>query len=118
MNPLPPDEPQLEALLRRNAADELADNGFSLRVLAALPPRQPGILSRRLAFCALGAAAGAALAAHQGADWPDRAAIGNLLEGLFVQASGFLADPRATAALVLAGFAAFLAWRSGEKLSA
>ena len=55
----PADDP-LEELLRKNSAP-LADNGFSARVLAAIPPpplRQQAHPSRRLIACILGALTG------------------------------------------------------------
>jgi len=55
----PADDP-LEVLLRKNSA-HLADNGFSARVLAALPPPPPmkqARPSRRMIACGLGTLTG------------------------------------------------------------
>jgi hypothetical protein len=61
----PPDDAQLEAWLRANAAlPALPDDGFSHRVLTALPaPPRRAALSPRLLAIALGAVAGIGLAA-------------------------------------------------------
>ena len=75
LNPPSPDDARLEAWLRTSgAAAPLPDDGFSARVLAALPPPSPavapaGLLAarrraahRRAWLCLIGAALGCALA--------------------------------------------------------
>lgn len=62
LKPTPPDEAALEAWLRTSAAlPPLPDDGFSRRVLAALPPAPRS--SRRILFCLAGAFVGAVVAA-------------------------------------------------------
>ena len=64
LNPLQPDEPQLEAWLRASATlPPLPDDGFTQRVLTALPAtaRQPS--AQRFWFCAGGAVIGVIVAA-------------------------------------------------------
>lgn len=74
LNPPPPEDARLEAWLRTHgAAAPLPDDGFSARVLAALPPPAPavapaGLLAarrraahRRAWLCLVGAALGCAL---------------------------------------------------------
>jgi hypothetical protein len=113
MNPLPPDESRLEAVLRQEAPD-LPDDGFTLRVMAVLPPRRPALISRRAVCCAVGAAAGVVLALYQGATWPSANGIGDQANRLALQAAAFLANPWTTVALVAVASATFLAWRSGD----
>ena len=64
LKPTPPDDAQLEAWLRASAAQpSLPDDGFTQRVLTALPPpaRQPS--ARRMWFCTGGALVGIIVAA-------------------------------------------------------
>ena len=69
MNPPPNDDARLAALVRQSAP-ELADDGFSARVLTALPAREAVRRPRlRFVFCAAGAAAGIGFAYWQGASW-------------------------------------------------
>lgn len=66
-SPTPPDDAHLEAWLRTHAAlPALPDDGFSPRVLTALPaPARHSRVSPRLLAILLGAAAGVALAAFK-----------------------------------------------------
>ena len=72
LNPTP-DDTALENLLRRQAPAPLADDGFSRRVLAALPPqaRRHGVDGQRRAFLIVGGAlTGAVIAVvRNGGDW-------------------------------------------------
>lgn len=81
------DDRNLEALLRRTPAP-LADNGFSSRVMAALPPprRKRSIVSARAVLCSLGAAAGLALAWSNGASLGTLAAAKDQLHDAFTSA--------------------------------
>lgn len=98
MNAKPnPSEDPLEALLRETPTP-LADDGFSLRVLTALPPpatkprRLPG---RRTIACSLGALTGLALArAGSGPlQASDYTAFGATLVTSTARAANFLSDP-------------------------
>ncbi len=79
MNPRSPDDAEIEAWLRSNRATEpLPDEGFSTRVMAALPPPQParveaGWVGRRLLAAATGAGFAAVLLALRGNGPGDRA---------------------------------------------
>jgi anti-sigma factor RsiW len=67
LNPPPERDPGLEALLR-TAAPSISDDGFSARVLAALPPKATPDRSR-VWWCVAGAVAGALFAILRGASW-------------------------------------------------
>jgi hypothetical protein len=62
MNPHEPDDADLESRLRASASPSLADDGFTTRVLASLPPSTPKTSWWRVhgRFIAVGAAAGLA----------------------------------------------------------
>lgn len=67
LTPLPPDD-EFERFLSDRLAHPLPDAGFTLRVLAALPPpRPPPLVSRRAALLAIGALAGGFAAWRHGA---------------------------------------------------
>jgi len=75
LTPLPPDRDPVDAWLSVKAPiAPLPDDGFSVRVLAALPPPN-ALLWRRPVLCLAGALAGLAFAWAQGAGWPDPMAI-------------------------------------------
>ena len=64
LNSLPPDEAQLDAWLRASTTQPpLPDDGFSQRVLSALPPPARPDSVRRLWFCVAGALIGGGVAA-------------------------------------------------------
>jgi hypothetical protein len=113
MNSLPPDDSRLEALLRHDGSD-LPDDGFTLRVVRALPPRRSGWPSRRLFCCVLGAGTGVALALRQGAAWPSEREMSAQVTAMATQASAFGASPWSMVAVAVVAAAAFWAWRSGE----
>jgi hypothetical protein len=92
LNSTPPDDAVLEALLRGGAEPDLPDDGFTRRVLAALPPSRPRIDLRRLILCAIGLAAGAAAGFRQVTGTPAWGAIAG-------QAAAFFSNPIAVAAL-------------------
>ena len=107
----PPADAQLEAWLRSGAASApLPDDGFTRRVLAALPP--PRATSHRLMFCLAGASVGAAVALLNGRDWPGFAT--GFATGVQSLATAFgpLDDLRVGCALVLAlASVLFAFWR-------
>lgn len=106
VNPLPDrdDAPRLEALLRRPAA-ALPDDGFSARVLSALPP--PLIApararrSRRL-WCAAGATLGAGVALLGAAPWNDAGETWTSLLSAFAPLSARFSDPTVLVTVVIA----------------
>jgi len=98
-------EDPLEVLLRKDHAP-LADDGFSARVLAALPPPAPKsrrVPIRRTIACGLGALTGFIFTiAHSG---PPRAselaAFGSLLQTSFVSAANLFSNPSVLAVSTL-----------------
>jgi hypothetical protein len=88
----PPDDAQLEAWLRANATTvPLPDDGFSRRVLAALPAKAGRSVAKRRLFCLGGGLLGTAVALL------GAATSGNLpaIEPAFIDALGQLATPAA-----------------------
>ena len=84
------DDPQLDAWLRANTPlPPLADDGFSRRVLAALPAREPRRSPLRLAACVVGAVAGTALVLLQAGSPADLPAA----DSLFVRLVDLVANP-------------------------
>ncbi|QYM80040.1 hypothetical protein K0B96_05315 [Horticoccus luteus] len=82
LTPLPPDDP-LEQILSARLAGDLPDDGFTPRVLAALPPPARSFhLSRRAILVGVGIAAGAFFAWQRGAVGPGLADWRNLLAAL------------------------------------
>jgi hypothetical protein len=71
----PESDRHLEELLRRTSTAPLPDDGFSQRVLSALPPRarihEANSTGRRVLLCVAGAAIGVLAAVQQGARWSD-----------------------------------------------
>jgi len=64
LKPTPPDDAQLEAWFRASASQpSLPDDGFTQRVLTALPPPARQQSARRLWFCVVGALVGIVVAA-------------------------------------------------------
>lgn len=107
LNPFPNanDDVRLEALLR-DAVSALPDDGFSSRVLAALPPEETAAGSwRRTAFCFAGAAAGCGYALWRGVNWPE-------LQAEFGRTTTALADPLFMGALVVAALSLLFAFRA------
>jgi hypothetical protein len=95
--PSTPSEDPLETLLRKNS-EPIADNGFSARVLAVLPPpvQKPRVLpNRRVIACGLGALSGLVWGLMQ-SGLPranDLAAFASVLEGSMMRIAATLADP-------------------------
>jgi len=109
----PPDDAQLEAWLRRNAASTpLTDAGFTSRVLAALPP-SAAVRSnvRRRVFCLAGALAGLALTGLLGGDWSRTPENIALVVQPFTLALDQLSNPPTAWALALAAFSVVYALR-------
>lgn len=76
LNSPPPDDEQLEALLRRAASAALPDDGFSTRVLAALPSKDPSPSPLlRPTLCVVAAVAGTAFAWKQLTSTTDPSAL-------------------------------------------
>jgi hypothetical protein len=72
LTPAPGDDDRLDTLLRRSTEAPLPDNGFSARVLAALPPRPREDRDwLRAILCLLAAAAGLAVALARPGVWTD-----------------------------------------------
>jgi hypothetical protein len=91
-SPCPPDA--VETWLRAHAAPApLADDGFSARVLAALPPPWTTFSWRRPLLCTAGALSGLAVAWARGGGWPDPAMIARQWNELAVHVVQFLGDP-------------------------
>ena len=96
------DEAQLDALLRR-AAPPLTDDGFSARVLAALPAAPEQRTSwRRSIFCLVGALAGCGFAFWRGLAASDWEAGFERVATAFLNLGPAFADPLVGAALVVA----------------
>jgi hypothetical protein len=101
------DEAQLEAWLRQPTAP-LPDDGFSNRVLAALPPPTPARARwLRPAFCVAGAIVGAIVGRTSDSGIETWAQIQTALEPL----RGALSDPAMLAAVTIAIVAALYALR-------
>lgn len=110
MNDRPPDDARLEAWLRSDS-EALPDDGFSARVLAALPPARPSFAWRRTLLVAAGAALGYALALAAGASVSGLAAAA--LDEMR-RASADLADPWiAASAAATIGLLVYL-WQDDE----
>ena len=95
--PSTPSEDPLEMLLRKNS-ELIADDGFSARVLAVLPPpeQKPRVLpNRRFIACGLGALTGLVWGLMQSGlpRASDLAAFASVLEGSVIRIAATLADP-------------------------
>ncbi len=105
MNPPPEtnDEAELRALLNR-AAPPLLDDGFSQRVIAALPlpgPENDALLWRRFRFCLIGSAIGSACVVWSIISGLDAVGASQLGSDLLATATR-LTEPRLALALVVA----------------
>jgi hypothetical protein len=95
--PSTPSEDPLETLLRKNR-ELIADDGFSARVLAVLPPpaQKPRVRpNRRVIACGLGALTGLVWGLMQ-SGLPranDLAVFASVLEGAVIRSVATLADP-------------------------
>ena len=86
----PFDGDDLEALLRKEARPALADDGFTARVMAALPARRDSRSQLRLTILGAAASAGLALAIAEGASLQPVVALCNGVlasEGFWVAAA-------------------------------
>ena len=103
---------RLEALLRR-ATTPLDDDGFSARVLAALPaPVKPRVPWQRILFCIAGALAGCGYAVWRGVSGPafetGIARLGNTLADF----GPSMTDPRFVTAMGVTVLSLALAFRT------
>jgi hypothetical protein len=94
LTPLPPERDPLEAWLSAKApVAPLPDEGFTTRVLAALPPPQNSFSWGRLLLYAAGALSGLAVAWWHGSGGPSPAPIFTWWNGVAAQTVNLLADP-------------------------
>lgn len=113
LTPDSPDDAHIEAWLRMNsAAEPLVDDGFSTRVVAALPPPATESQRRRTWLCIVGAVTGAVLTAAQGSQWSEAARQLTGLMTEFRAAFTPVFDPSLAVGLVFAAMTlAFVYWR-------
>ena len=106
----PPDDARLEAWLREDAGAPLPDDGFSARVVAALPPR-PRATSVWLQALpiAVGAAAGVAFMGWRGGTIDAASVSSALADGL-----SWIEQPAAAIALAIGALALVIASPSDE----
>ena len=106
------DDRRIEALLR-DAVTPLPDDGFSARVMAALPgaEKQPAT-RRRLAFCLAGAMCGCAFALWRGVSVPELEAAYSRFAPSLMNAASPLADPVLATALMVAALSLLFAFRA------
>jgi hypothetical protein len=115
LSQIPPEDADLERLLRSSAGPELDDAGFTDRVLSGLPRARPALAWVRLILPIGGAAAGLAVGLARGARLPDVAALAAGAAALTEKAAGILADPWPAVALSVAVAAASLGlWRAAS----
>ena len=94
LTPLPSDRDQLEAWLSAKApVASLPDEGFTARVLAALPPPQSSFSWHRLLLYATGTLSGLAVAWWQRSREPDPVSIASWWNGVWAQTVSLLGDP-------------------------
>ena len=106
------EDPRLEAMLR-SAAPNLPDDGFSTRVLAALPQAVEQRVSwRRALFCVVGAGVGVSLALWQGVSWPELQSGIERFATTLANAGPSLANPMFAAALVVTLLSLLVAFQS------
>jgi hypothetical protein len=110
LTPFRSDHDPVESWLRAKAVDPLPDNGFSARVIAALPPSPASFSWRRLLLCAGGTLCGLAFAWSQGGDWPDGATLARLWNVSVTETVQLLENPwwsLAFASVIVAAAVAF-----------
>ena len=110
ISPTPEDAP-LDALLRQQAAAEaLPDDGFSQRVLTALPPPTRAASSRaRWIVCAIGGVIGTIVAAAGLLSAPAASGGWSEVVSATVRGLAVLAEPPAVLALTVAALSWFFA---------
>lgn len=106
LNPPPPDDAALETWLHTHAVEQpLPDDGFSHRVLAALPPRiivTSTASARRRWLCAAAATIGLLIALGQTRlAWSDESERLSQVGASLVNTFGRIADPSLALALAL-----------------
>lgn len=110
LNHFAPDDARLDARLRQ-PAPALPDDGFSDRVLAALPPEAGHARSRRRLMCGAGAAAGVLFAAIGFALRPATPANEPGIAAELAQAGQFLFDPVLGVALLVTALSLLYVFR-------
>jgi len=115
MNALPDDDQRLKELLAR-VSPSLSDNGFSARVLAALPAKAAAqTFPTRFAVCFIGALAGLALAWNKGVT-PDALELAaDQLRGSFTRVSPRLMDPAVLVAFAVASLSLLYAFKGDQR---
>ena len=115
LNPSSHEDDPLAALLRQ-PAPALLDDGFSTRVLAALPPPAPAPQAGglKLVLCVAGAVAGLVFAVNNGVSWAGLHTDAEGVEPVLIRLSDFLSDPWFIPALIIAGWSVFFALRTGD----
>lgn len=109
LNSSDPESVALERLLRA-PAPLLPDDGFSSRVLTALPPARRRFVQKTLVCCG-GALAGVACASLQGLTWGDWQSVPQQTLALILSAIPRLTDPRFALALVATFLSLLFAFR-------
>lgn len=109
LNSSTPESLALERLLRAPARP-LPDDGFSSRVLTALPPIRRRFFQKTL-VCAGGALAGVVCASLQGVTWGDWQSVPQQTLSIMLSAIPRLTDPRFALALVATFLSLLFAFR-------
>lgn len=118
LNPPPENDANLAELLRQQAP-VLPDDGFSARVLAALPPRSERhwLFSPRFAVAVgAGALAGITFAWRQGSTWRDSVDGLSRLDRELAAASRILSDPNLALALALTVISLLVVYLLSQRL--
>jgi hypothetical protein len=105
------DDERLQAMLRESSPP-LADDGFSTRVIAALPPeKQTFVLYARLAVCALGASIGLVFTWKRGVSTESLILAANQILESVAQTGMGLGDSRIVAALAVTALSLLYAFK-------
>lgn len=113
---IPPDDARLEAWYRANVSSaSLPDDGFSQRVLAALPAPAPRPAIRRL-FCVAGALLGVGVALVGGLSSRNLQANLPALDAALTEALAQLATPAVGCALGITAISLWFAFRDRLRL--
>ena len=113
MNTPSSEDERLRSILR-GGVTPLPDDGFSTRVMAALPSQNHGLmLYARAAVCGLGALVGLVFAWQRGVSFDSVKVAANQLSDSFVQAGGGLADYRFVVAVAVTGLSLLYVFKEG-----